>query len=529
MESAMHGSVANGGYVGLNQTEQDIVDVYKSLCTLARSCIRDVGDEVRYITVPVDEQAEDLTRLMNELVYIKWVLSLSRGTTDENPFLLTVASVGQSVSNALLSCLEKEDQRQPLLCGLCAIRRYHIVEDVTATSGNGSVGAEENLRAENRIKQLMVRSGITADDVESSLSIVYKPGRYMGLAFAPMRGDLRGDVVTVHTYTDGKIAESVSEIFSSCTRTTCTVRGGTMTFMNTSSSFHLHLDASTQHGVQSSSAKCVPQFSRASNITYKGERCPVVYVTHKIVRILAQHNRALHTLEVEKALRSLGFMGVDICTNKELFESLQKVKRIEFDIVRKRLLYKNPYESVTSADALVDYVNKHYVVKGLRVNEELLNTNPKMVEWIDDVLRHRKLRAVRSTISNVKGKRKCRYAGKSNQCTLYSSAKCGECANNVRDVLLFPLGKENFEQDRFKLDHDIKDLWDAVAMPPLDQLLKEYNVSQVEHTYVAPQRSRRRGREPKQSNSGVKMRRIYNTHLFTAQELSADICKTLRK
>ncbi|GFE55431.1 hypothetical protein BaOVIS_028350 [Babesia ovis] len=241
------------------------------------------------------------------------------------------------------------------------------------------------------------------------------------------------------------------------------------------------------------------------------------------------HNRALHTLEVEKALRSLGFMGVDICTNKELFESLQKVKRIEFDIVRKRLLYKNPYESVTSAESLVEFIIKNHSVQGLRINEELLNTNPKMVEWINDLLKHRKLRAVRSTSSNVKGKHKCRYAGKPNQCTLYSSSKCGECSNNLRDVLLFPLGKENYEHDRLKLDQDIKELWDSVAIPPLDQLLGEYNISQIEHSYVPPQSSRRRRGEAKQNNSGVKMRRIYNTHLFTAQELSADIGKSLRK
>ncbi|GBE62446.1 hypothetical protein, conserved [Babesia ovata] len=304
-----------------------------------------------------------------------------------------------------------------------------------------------------------------------------------------------------------------------------------MSFISASSSFHLHLASRKQQESDAGSAQTTPQFStRASTITYKGESCPVIYVTHKIVRILSQHNRALHTLEVEKALRSLGFMGVDICTNKDLFESLQNVKRIEFDVARKRLQYKNPYESVTGPDALVEYINKNCAIKGMRVNEELMNTSPNMVEWLDEVLRQRKLRAIRCTPSNVKGKRKCRYACTPDQCTIYGSSKCNDCLNNVRDILLFPLGKESYEQDRFKLDHDIKTLWDSVTMPPVDQLLKDYNVSQVEYTYVAPQNSRKRDGERKQAKSaGVKMRRIYNTHLFTAQELSAGIANATQK
>ncbi|CDR98069.1 hypothetical protein, conserved [Babesia bigemina] len=304
-----------------------------------------------------------------------------------------------------------------------------------------------------------------------------------------------------------------------------------MSFISATSSFNLHLQPRKQQESEASTPQSTPQFStRASNITYKGDSCPIIYVTHKILRILTQHNRALHTLEVEKALRSLGFMGVDICTNKELFESLQKVKRIEFDVARKRLLYKNPFESVTSPDTLLEYINKNCAIKGMRINEELMNTSPNMVEWLDEILKQRKVRAIRCTSSNLKGKRKCRYAATPNQCTIYSSSKCNECINNVRDILLFPLGKESCEQDRFKLDHDIKTLWDSVTMPPVDQLLKDYNVSQVEYTYVAPQSSRRRRGERKQGkNAGVKMRRIYNTHLFTAQELSAGISNTTQK
>ncbi|KAK1442407.1 hypothetical protein BgAZ_404370 [Babesia gibsoni] len=252
------------------------------------------------------------------------------------------------------------------------------------------------------------------------------------------------------------------------------------------SSFHKHLESQNQHAAQGEAPKATLQFSsRSSNITYKGETCPLVYVTHKILRILTQHNRPLHTLEVEKALRSLGFMGVDICTNKELFESLQNVNRIDFDVSRKLLIYRNPYQSINSSQSLLEYISKNAAIRGLRVNEELLNANPKMAEWLEEIMKHRKIRAVRSNSSHIKGKHKCRNAGTPNQCSVYSSSKCRECLNNLNGILLFPLGKDTYEQDRFKLDHDIKSLWDSVAIPPINQLLEEYNVSRIEQTYVA--------------------------------------------
>nr|BAN64996.1 hypothetical protein [Babesia bovis] len=299
-----------------------------------------------------------------------------------------------------------------------------------------------------------------------------------------------------------------------------------MSLVGPNSSFNQNVDTSSQPGSQVNGQPVVLPFSRASNITYKGNSCPIVYVVHKIIAILSQHNRALHTLEVEKALRSLGFMGVDICTNKELFESLLKVQRIEFDVVRKRLLYKNPFESVTDSSTLVDYINKNYLIKGLRVNNEMLNCNPNMAKWIDEALKNRKLRAVRLTVSHIKGKYKCRYAGKPNQCSLYTVTKCVECSTNFKDVLLFPLGKEQYEQDRLNFASDIKDLWDSVTLPPIEDLLKEYNMSHVERTFInVPSGTGGRRQRNKQGIAGIKMRKIYNTHLFTAQELSADMSR----
>ncbi|UKJ88811.2 hypothetical protein MACJ_002057 [Theileria orientalis] len=258
-----------------------------------------------------------------------------------------------------------------------------------------------------------------------------------------------------------------------------------------------------------------------STITHKGKEAPIRYVVHEIIRILAKHRRPLHTLELEKALRNIGFDGVNISTNKELFELLENNKLIDFNTTTKRLLYKNRFESVVSQETLLAYVVNNVGSSGLKVNLELLTNSASMVTWINDLLKHRKIRAIRSNLSHAKGKKKCRYAGTQNQCSLYSSSKCQECYNNVDGLVLFPLGKEHFEQERYKLDHDIKSLWDSVAVPPNEDLLRDYNISQAVINFQPAHTEKRKKKETK--GFKLKMRKIYNTHLFTPEELKDGI------
>lgn len=42
-------------------------------------------------------------------------------------------------------------------------------------------------------------------------------------------------------------------------------------------------------------------------ITHRGREAPIRYVFHEILRILAKHKKPLHFLELEKALRNIGF------------------------------------------------------------------------------------------------------------------------------------------------------------------------------------------------------------------------------
>uniref|UniRef100_A0A3B0MRW6 Uncharacterized protein n=1 Tax=Theileria annulata TaxID=5874 RepID=A0A3B0MRW6_THEAN len=235
---------------------------------------------------------------------------------------------------------------------------------------------------------------------------------------------------------------------------------------------------------------------RLAKITHRGKEAPIRFVFHEILRILSKHKRSLHTLELEKALRNIGFEGVNISTNKELFDLLNNNKLIEFNIATKRLLYKNRFESIVSQETLLSFVVSN-TYKGLRVNLELLSSSPSMVIWVNDLLKYRKVRVLRSNSSNTKGKKRCRFAGSQNQCGVYSSSKCQECYSNVEGLILFPLGKDQFEHDRFKLDHDIKNLWDSVAIPSMDQLLRDYNISQTVITFQPVQTEKKKRKEAK--------------------------------
>ncbi|GIX65179.1 uncharacterized protein BcabD6B2_46140 [Babesia caballi] len=274
-----------------------------------------------------------------------------------------------------------------------------------------------------------------------------------------------------------------------------------MSFVTATSSFHKHLTARTQNGSQSDTAKSAPQFTaRESKITYKGESCPVIYVTHKILRILTQHNRALHTLEVEKALRSLGFMvgGGEEGRRRSGRGHLHQQGAV-------RVAAKG------QADRVRRGAQAAALPEPLRVGDQRRRAGRVREQALGDQgdARERGADEHEPQDGGVAGRRAeapARARGAVHGLPHESATKCNECIANVSDILLFPLGKEGYEQDRYKLDQDIKALWDSVQLPPIDQLLKDYNVSQVEHTYVAPSNSRRRRGEGKQAkNAGLQV------------------------
>ncbi|SIO73278.1 conserved Plasmodium protein, unknown function [Babesia microti strain RI] len=263
---------------------------------------------------------------------------------------------------------------------------------------------------------------------------------------------------------------------------------------------------------------------KVPSVLYRGEACPLSFVLHKIISLLQEEKKPMHLLQIENYLRTNGFNGIDVCNNSSILEGLRNVNRVYFDTERKQLSYVNPYESIASAEALLAKINHSCQVSGIRVTNEMIFANDSMPKWINELLEKRKLRCIRPNSSNLKGKFKCRFIGTSKQCDIYSKNKCHECFHNLQDLLLFPLGKKEFEEARFQLDQDIKNVWDSAVLPPLDELIRNHNL-ETPTINIANKREKKKGGDniPGLRN---KMRRIYNTHLFTVQELRNDYKKS---
>eukprot|EP00920_Eleutheroschizon_duboscqi_P012622 GHVT01029941.1.p1 GENE.GHVT01029941.1~~GHVT01029941.1.p1 ORF type:complete len:304 (+),score=11.18 GHVT01029941.1:6709-7620(+) len=275
-----------------------------------------------------------------------------------------------------------------------------------------------------------------------------------------------------------------------------------------------------------SSQPAVARFRLNRPITYKGEPAPISFVIHKIIEIVRSAQRPMVSHEVEVRLRELGFNGADIFFVKDLYEALQSNNRIILDEDQQRITYSNPYDSIDSAQSLLARVNLEGHLTGLRVTEDLLETNADMRHWIHELLSSRRIRCVRPNSSNVRGKTRCRFVGTPKACELYAAAKCQECFDNVKDLLLYRLGEAEYENARHNVDPDIKKLWNSIEIPKLDDILKEYNVKEpsgLSHTKSASARRKRTEDSSRFKRGRHRMRRIQNVHLFTAEELRQDI------
>ncbi|KAF8819431.1 hypothetical protein IE077_004206 [Cardiosporidium cionae] len=121
---------------------------------------------------------------------------------------------------------------------------------------------------------------------------------------------------------------------------------------------------------------------------------------------------------------------------------------------------------------------------GLRVTEDLLTAHVSVKDWIHDLLVSRRVRCIRPNNTHLRGKSKCVFASSDRTCGLYSRKKCKACFENLKGLLLYPLGEEEFESARLRIDPDVKALWDSlvtaaliqIELPAVETILKDYNI-----------------------------------------------------
>ncbi|CAG9473447.1 conserved Plasmodium protein, unknown function [Plasmodium vivax] len=284
----------------------------------------------------------------------------------------------------------------------------------------------------------------------------------------------------------------------------------------------------TGGGVQLRHGSKSPLLKSNLKIYYKNELIPFSFLYHKILTILKSHytnhitnnpgvaNKGISFFHIENMLINFGFKGVDI-SNHALLSYLASSKQIKVDLNEKRICYVNPYVDITSVTSLLHKINKHGFLYGYEINDDLINTNKDIYKWINTLLYEKKVRCIRSNNSHLRGKLKCKHLP--SFCDIYAKNKCDNCFYNLKGYIFFPLSYEHIEQQRYSITNDIKNLWDEITLPNLDSILKEYKLKSTNKVFVHDNAPKRKNKEDKFSPVVKKMKRIYNTHLFTADEI----------
>ncbi|CRG94992.1 conserved Plasmodium protein, unknown function [Plasmodium gallinaceum] len=263
-------------------------------------------------------------------------------------------------------------------------------------------------------------------------------------------------------------------------------------------------------------------------IYYKNEIIPFSFLYHKIITILKSHynnhisnnpvvaNKGISFFHLENMLINFGFKGVDI-NNHFLLSYLASSKQIKIDLNEKRICYINPYIDITNITSLLNKINKYGFLYGYEINDDLINTNKEIYKWVNTLLFEKKVRCIRSNNSHLRGKLKCKNLP--TFCDIYSKNKCDNCFYNLKGFIFFPLSYEQIEKERYTITNDIKTLWDEITLPNLDNILKEYKLKSTNNLFLNDNIQKRKTKDDKFAPILKKMKRIYNTHLFTPDEI----------
>jgi len=235
-------------------------------------------------------------------------------------------------------------------------------------------------------------------------------------------------------------------------------------------------------------------------------------VGHLLMRcheILRNSTAPLHTHQLQSALQC----GTKIMNDQEFLKCLRDNPRVHFDAVEKTWSYDSPFKHVLCLASLQSSITSQDY--GLELNKELLDHHRDIAQWIQELLIDRSVRAIRT------GKKtRCKWypPESDNQCSVYADTahKCEPCSD-LKGLTLYSLLPKHIE--KHVVDDDIKEMWHAIQVAPMDEILSEYNLS--------VQRNRNEGRRRKKPSTGTsrggRINRIQNAHIYTAETLRQEI------
>ncbi|KAK1936336.1 hypothetical protein X943_002829 [Babesia divergens] len=210
-------SVLSDDAISFTQAETQIMTAYESLHALAKCSIS--GDDIGKDVMPgtVETHAVHLMQFLNEVVYSSWIasrLSRERSCPTKSEYISLLPP--EAIAYRLLSCMEKGSNREVGLYGLCAIRRYLMLQSCIAPLNGAcdvdsdNYGATVAANSENipvwslRLQNLMERYGFVEDTLDTAIYSKYDGTR--SVVSMPRRnaGGMRSDVMTAEAPADAR-------------------------------------------------------------------------------------------------------------------------------------------------------------------------------------------------------------------------------------------------------------------------------------------------------------------------------------
>ncbi|GBE62447.1 hypothetical protein, conserved [Babesia ovata] len=199
-------NIESANAIGFKRPKRDVMDTYESFATLARICVGEHDCRLDYAGKTVDEHANAIMRLLDEITYIQWMCSMHSSTGSDGETMRKIATVGSDLADVLLDCLQKGAAREIALRGVCTIRRLQLTADIRGagetacgnmTSNDG--GSESSRDRLARLQKLMVEHRLTTEEINGAICAVYG-GAFQPPLKARHDGNLRSGMVAIHTY-----------------------------------------------------------------------------------------------------------------------------------------------------------------------------------------------------------------------------------------------------------------------------------------------------------------------------------------
>ncbi|EZG57260.1 hypothetical protein GNI_098500 [Gregarina niphandrodes] len=251
--------------------------------------------------------------------------------------------------------------------------------------------------------------------------------------------------------------------------------------------------------------------------------------------ILRNSSKSMTTYDLQQALAAgsnpskiyTGQYYVQLFSDPNFVSILRKNSRINYDNRERKWSFRSPYESYINVDSLEKGINES--INGLEINQELLDSNPKMSDWINQLLEKHKIRAIRT---GKIGKCKSFNNDSGFVCSIYDNRgnKCDNCSV-LRNLTLYNKARPSSDNpdyecldENFHIDHDIKEIWNQIKLPEMKSIMEDMRNKDKMKKLEVKKRVRRRGEDNSGGGASTgRVNKISNVHIYSLDEYKSEL------